>query len=230
MADSVHSGHRKRLKESMLQNEFSGIQNHVLLETLLFYSVPVCDTNETAHKLIDTFGSFNAVFEADYHDLMSVDGIGENSAFLIKLINSINKVNVAPNKQSQAIIKSVNDAAELLLPNFIGEKDEKMMVIFLDNSNRVITLKEVARGHVNGVNIDKRKLLEQAVRCNASGIILAHNHPHGVAAPSKADINLTSSIASLMKNIDINLVDHLIFNDDEYCTLKGRDKGNKIFF
>ena len=89
--DSIHSGHRRRLKESMLKSDFKGISDINLLEAILFYSVSRSDTNETAHKLLESFGSVEKVFEAHFEDLKNVPGIGDNSAFLIKLINETAK-------------------------------------------------------------------------------------------------------------------------------------------
>lgn len=226
--DSIHNGHRKRLRQSMLDADFSGVQDNNLLEALLFYSVPMCDTNETAHKLINTFGSLGGVFEADYEDLISVSGVGENSAFLIKLVQRISKETNNKKKNAKQIIKGSMDAARIISGIFEGEKDEIMAAMFLDNSNRVISVKSIAKGHVNSVNVDNRKLLEAAVRCNASSVILAHNHPHGSAIPSDADLCMTRNLRNLLSGIDIRVIDHIIFADGEFCAVSSRKDSEKF--
>lgn len=216
----IHKGHRSRLKESMLENDFN-VSDINLLEALLFYSVSRADTNETAHRLINNFGSLGAVFEADIEDIKSVDGVGENSAFLIKLVSKISKKSIS-SKRSGKIINSAGATVSILKPVFLHEKDELMVALLLDNSNRLIVIKELARGTVNSTMYDARKLLEYAMRHNASGVILSHNHPHGIAQPSEADLESTRQARNLLNKIGIKLLDHIIFNDDSYTSIKAR--------
>ena len=82
----LHDGHRKRVIDTFLQNGMDGMHPHEILEMLLFYAIPRKDTNETAHLLLDTFGSLSAVFDAPYEELLKVNGIGQNTAALLKMI------------------------------------------------------------------------------------------------------------------------------------------------
>lgn len=223
---SVHSGHRERLKQSFVNSDFNGGSDVNKLEALLFYSIPRMNTNVTAHNLINSFGSLKAVFEADYEDILSVDGVGANSAFLIKLINNISKTLAMPDNREK-VVKGVNSAAKALSPYFIGEKDEVIIAMFLNNSGGIIKIKVLAKGSVNSVQLDGRKLLENAMRTNASQIILAHNHPHGLAAPSAADLDLTRSMRNLLNTINIKLVDHVIFSDREFFNVSGMEDAKK---
>ncbi len=216
----LHKGHRNRLKQTMIDSNFNASDIN-LLEALLFYSVSRADTNETAHRLINAFGSLNRVLEADIEDIKSVAGVGDNSAFLIKLVAKISKKSISE-KQSGKAINSVGETVSVLRPVFLHEKDEIMVVLLLDNSNRLITLKELARGTVNSAMFDNRKLVEYAMRQNASRVILAHNHPHGTAQPSGADLDSTREVRNLLNKIGISLIDHLIFNDDSYTSFKDR--------
>ena len=218
--NQIHKGHRNRLKQNMIENDFN-VSDINLLESLLFYSVSRADTNETAHRLINAFGSVSAVLEADIEDIKSVEGVGENSAFLIKLVSKLGKRAISE-KRNGKIINSVGAAISVLRPVFLHEKDEIMVVILLDNSNRFIALKELARGTVNSASYDNRKLVEFAMRSNAAGVILAHNHPHGVAQPSGEDLDSTREARNLLNKIGVSLLDHVIFNDDSYTSIKER--------
>lgn len=216
----IHKGHRNRLKESMLASDFN-VSDINLLEALLFYSVSRADTNETAHRLINAFGSVSAVLEADIEDIKSVEGVGENSAFLIKLVSKLGKKAISE-KRNGKLINSVGATISVLRPVFLHEKDEIMVVLLLDNSGRLIALKELARGTVNSASFDNRKLIECAMRANAASVILAHNHPHGTAQPSGADLDSTREARNLLNKLGISLLDHVIFNDDSYTSVKER--------
>lgn len=218
--NQLHKGHRSRLKENMLASDFN-VSDINLLEALLFYSVSRTDTNETAHRLINAFGSVSAVLEADIEDLKSVEGVGENSAFLIKLVSKIGKRAISE-KRNGKLINNVGATISVLRPVFLHEKDEIMVVLLLDNSGRLISIKELARGTVNSAAYDNRKLIECAMRSNAASVILAHNHPHGVAQPSGADLDSTREARNLLNKIGISLLDHVIFNDDSYTSIKER--------
>ena len=88
----MHEGHRKRLRENFLKNGLDNFQSHNVLEMLLFYTIPRSDTNETAHRLIDRFGSLSAVLEAPVEELMKVKGVGERTATFLHLIPEITRV------------------------------------------------------------------------------------------------------------------------------------------
>ena len=215
-AESIHSGHRQRLKESMLKSDFKGISDINLLEAILFYSISRSDTNETAHKLLEAFGSVEKVFEAHFEDLKNVPGIGDNSAFLIKLINETAKKLQNSNPQKAVFINNPVQASEVFKPFFIGEKDEVMLAMYLDNSSKLIRVDILASGVVNSVSFDNRKLLEGAIRTNAASVILSHNHPHGIPTPSNEDMVLTARSKALLSNIGVSLSDHLIYADGEW--------------
>ena len=212
--DSIHAGHRGRLKQAMLQSNFAGVSDINLLEALLFYSIPRSNTNEIAHRLLQAFGSVDAVFEADYEDLLHVEGVGENSAFLIKLVNKTRKKMELPKKGT--VITGAAGAADCFRPYFVGEKNEKMLALLLDNAGCFIKIVELGTGVINSVSFDNRKLMEAAMRCGCATVILAHNHPHGLPNPSGDDLRLTFNIREMLRPVGILLYDHLIYADGHW--------------
>ena len=218
---SIHAGHRKRLKQAMLDSNFNGMSDINLLEALLFYSISRSNTNETAHKLLQAFGSIDAVFEADYEDLLLVDGIGENSAFLIKLVNKTRKKMESPKKGS--IVGGTTGAAEYFRPYFMAEKNEKMLALLLDNAGGFIKVVELGTGVINSVSFDNRKLMEAAMRCGCATVILAHNHPHGLPNPSNDDLRLTHNIREMLRPVGIRLYDHMIYADGDWFCISERE-------
>lgn len=206
-----HEGHRERLKARFIENGLHGFEEHNILELLLFYSIPRQDTNEIAHALIDRFGSLKGVLDADFSELCTVKGIKGNSATLLKLIPQISKAYaVATDENEDLIFESADKAGYYLTNQFIGETAEVVYVMLLDNSFRLIKTVRLFEGNVNSTAIDRRKIAEIAIKNNASSIIIAHNHPNGIACPSTDDIQTTSGLLSVFSSIGIHVLEHFV--------------------
>ena len=189
-----------------------------VLELLLFYAIPRKDTNELAHALLDHFGALDKVFEASVPELEAVPGIGENTALLISLVPQITRRYLMEKGSCLSTIASSADAGNYLVPRLMFEKDEKALLLCLDAKKSVIACVSLGSGAVNAVNISVRKVVETAVRNRANSVILAHNHPGGVALPSREDERITVEIASALKLVGIPLDDHIIVAGDDYVS------------
>lgn len=228
---NIHEGHRERLRQRFLSEGLDNFQDHNVLELLLFYSVPMKDTNEEAHNLIDTFGSLSAVFDASFEDLCSVKGIGERSATLIKMMPELfKKYEVDKINNDDAVLDTSQKVAEYVAPHFKGVTNEKMYVLCLDSNCRVLNFTQVSEGIVNTAPLNTRKIMEIALNCNASSIILVHNHPSGVVAPSRKDIDATIGMVNLMKKVSLRISDHIIIgNGSDFFSFRKSDKFKYIF-
>jgi DNA repair protein RadC len=133
----VHTGHRDRVKNRFLREGLDSFEQHQVLELLLFYSIPRRDTNKLAHTLIKKYGTLSAVFEADPMDLMTVPGIGKNSAVLLSLIPSLARVYFKDKWGNKPKLNSTTRAGEYLVSLFSGRLYEVFYVICLDAQNRV---------------------------------------------------------------------------------------------
>ena len=189
-----------------------------VLELLLFYAIPRKDTNELAHALLDHFGALDKVFEASVPELEAVPGIGENTALLISLVPQITRRYLMEKGSCLSTIASSADAGSYLVPRLMFEKDEKLLLLCLDAKKSVISCINLGSGVVNAVDVNVRKVVENAVRHRANTVILAHNHPGGVALPSREDERLTIEIAAALKLVGIPLVDHIIVAGDDYVS------------
>lgn len=225
----MHEGHRQRLKENFMKNGLDDFQPHNILELLLFYTIPRSDTNETAHLLMEEFGSLSAVFEASPEDLVKVKGVGEHSASLIHLIPEITRAYLKDKQKEGKVLDTPEKAAGYLLPYFVGKTKENVVIICLDNKCKVKNCVAIAEGTVNAGEINKRKIAEIAIRNNASSVILAHNHPNGIAAPSKQDVEMTLAFSSFLKSIDVKLSDHIIVAADDWCSMASSAKFAPVF-
>ena len=208
---SIHTGHRKRMREEFMRSGAAGMGDHRLLELLLFYAIPQGDVNPLAHRLMDHFGSLSGVFHATHEQLMQVDGVGYSTAVLIRLIPAVAARYLADGSSVGEQYLSAWQFRELLLPLFFGQRNELAYLVCLDGKSKVLAIRKLGEGIVDTVQIVTRKVLEAALACNASQVVLAHNHVSGVACPSHADIDTTLRLKNLLAEADIALLDHLIF-------------------
>lgn len=214
-----HDGHRKRLKARFAKSGLDDFEPHNVLELLLFYSVPRKDTNPIAHRLINRFGSLSGVFDAKPEDLVKVDGITENTAVLISMIPQIARKYLEDKADAVGAVSGFMDIGSYLMPKFVGRTVETVMLAALDNKNKIISCNIIAEGENDRANLSKRRVMEEAIRVDATRVILAHNHPRGFAMPSKEDIFLTEEIYSLLRSVGIELVDHFVFAEDDFVSL-----------
>ena len=214
----IHEGHRSRMKARFRDHGLDNFGDVNVLELLLFYAIPRKDTNELAHALLDHFGSLDRVFEASCSELEAVQGIGENTALLITLVPQIARRYLMEKGNCLPTISCSADAGKYLMPRLMLEKDEKALLLCLDAKKSVISCVNLGSGVVNAVDVNVRKVVESALRFRASSVILAHNHPGGVALPSREDERITREIASALKLVGIPLDDHIIVAGDDYVS------------
>lgn len=217
--ENIHEGHRKRMKERFMKSGLDDFAPHNVLELLLFYSIPRGDTNPIAHRLIDAFGSLSGVFDATPEELMKVSGVGESTAILISMIPQMARKYLEDKADAVNIVGGCGDIGAYLLPKFVGRTNEALMMVSIDNKNKVISCSVVAEGTVDSAKVSRRKVMEEAMKVKATRVILAHNHPRGVAVPSAEDVAMTREIGRLFAQVGIELVDHIIIADDDYVSM-----------
>lgn len=227
--DNLHQNHRARLRETFRKAGVEGMPDHNLLEFLLFYSIPRKDTNEIAHRLIRTFGSLNKVFDASYEQLLEVDGMGESSALLISSVPGICRRYIDGKNTGKINLSSPEDARNYIIKKYYGCKVEIFYMLCLDAVGNLINCCKLGEGTPGTVLIDKRNVLETAFRTNADKVIFAHNHPNGIAAPSKEDLSMTSELSSILSGLGIRLADHIIVADDDALSLASIEKFSAFF-
>lgn len=226
----MHSGHRERLRQKFIkEGSLNSFQPHNMLELLLFYAIPRRDTNEIAHRLINQFGSISAVFDASIEELEKVEGIGENSAVLIKLIPQISKAYHADKVDEKKTLDTYDKMIAYLYPYFIGETNEIFVLLCLDNKSYIKNCYVMTEGTLHSAQINKRKIIENVVACKASCVAIAHNHPNGIAVPSRSDVDATITISELLETVDVKLIDHFIFADDNTFSMASNERFAALF-
>lgn len=214
----VHDGHRERLRERFLEHGLDNFNELNALELLLFYAIPRRDTNPIAHALLDRFGSLHAVFDASVRELCEVEGVGESAAVLIRLIPQIMRKSLISAGSSNPVITNSREAAAYLIPRFMYEKEEVLLLLCLDSKRQLISCTELSRGVVNAVEVNVRRMAEIALKNRACYAIISHNHPDSIALPSKEDDHVTKLAFAALDALGIPLVDHLIVAKEDYVS------------
>ena len=225
----VHSGHRDRIKNKFLNEGLDNFEPHAVLELLLYYGIPLKDTNPIGHALLRKFGSLSGVFDVPYEELVKVDGVGKSAATLIKLIPQICRRYQENLDKDKNIIFSYNEAGKLLVHKFIGRSDEVIVLMLLDSRNRMIFCSVVNEGTVTNANIYIKKIVGLAVEYNAVYAILSHNHPSGDCMPSKQDLSSTRGIYDALNTVDVKLIDHIIVCGTDYFSIAKSGIMQEIF-
>lgn len=220
---SIHTGHRQRMKEEFLAGGLKGWPDHRVLELLLFFSRVQGDTNPLAHALIDRFGSLTGVFHATHEQLMTVKGVGENTATLIQLVLAVAARYLHERTDLTHIYQTSGQFQKLLEDNFLGARNERVYMVCLDAKYKKIASFMLGEGIADAASITTRKVMETALSCNASIVVLAHNHVSGLAIPSTEDIVTTRHLKTSLRQVGILLYDHFIFADGDMTSM--RDSG-----
>ena len=224
--ENVHGGHRERLKNRFLKEGLEHFDEHQVLELLLFYCIPRQDTNPIAHALLEHFGSLSQVMEAPPSELKKVAGMGEASATFLSLLNAFDRYYQVNQASSLVILNTLEQCGRYLMPFFYGRRNETVYLLCLDAKCKVLCCKEVGEGSVNSAAVPIRRVVEMALGANATSVVLAHNHPSGLAVPSDEDQLTTRQLAIALAAVDITLVDHMIMADDEFVSLRQSGRYN----
>lgn len=220
---SVHDGHRARKKEQFRTHGLDAFADHEALELLLFYAIPRVDTNPVAHRLIERFGSLDGVLSAPPEELEKVDGVGESAATLLSLILPLVRRSRMTASKKPVILGTTQAAGEYFVDLFFGMREERLYEACLDAKGKLLRCAKVADGSVDAVSVNIRVIVENALKCGASAVVLSHNHPSGVALPSADDNATTLAVYDALHTVDIRLLDHIIVADDDFVSI--RDNG-----
>lgn len=217
---SIHEGHRQRMRERFLGDGLENFAPHEALELLLHYAIPQKDTNPIAHALMDRYGSLSGVLAASVEDLQKVKGVGEYAAVLISLVPKLcGKASLEDALRQDMILGSSGLAGEFLVARLAGEKNEVLYQLCLASDRRLLSCRKLEEGTVNRAHLPVRRLVENALLCSAASVILAHNHPSGIALPSQDDFNTTEYARAALRTVGVVLLDHIIVADGDFVSM-----------
>ena len=216
---AMHDGHRQRLKELFLKDGLDNFNELQVLELLLFYCIPRQDTNPIAHRLLARFGKLSTVLEAPVSELQKVEGMGSNSATFLHLVTQVGRYYLVNRAMEQKVLLTVEDCGRFLVPYFYGRRNETVFLLCLDAKCKLLACHEIGEGSVNSAGVPVRRIVETALAANATTVVLAHNHPSGLALPSAEDVQTTQRLAAALNTVEIVLADHIIVADEDFVSL-----------
>ena len=215
----IHDGHREKMRQRFLKSGLDAFADHEALELLLYYAIPRKDTNPIAHALMERYGSLSAVLTAPVEDLKKVEGVGESAAILLKLAPQLYRKARLSDAEQETVLSSVERVGAYLLERFAGGKNEVVYQLCLDRTGKLLACKKLGEGGVASADLDIRRLVENALLTGASSVVLAHNHPSGVALPSRDDYAATDRAKTALAVVGVALTDHIIVADGDFVSM-----------
>lgn len=209
----MHEGHRQRMF-GHLMNGADGLQDHELLEILLFYAIPRKNTNPIAHSLISAFGSLEGVLNASFEKLLEVDGIGEATATYLTALSTLCERMAKQEKKAPKVF-NVHSFSEFLGSRFEGCTEEMVEIYCLDRCHHVRFTKQFTSFLPDKVTIPPEEVGRLVATQRPHSIVIAHNHPGAPSTPSSADDRFTTQMLLLCMVHGATIDDHIIVGKDE---------------
>lgn len=179
---------------------------------------------QLAFDLLIQLGDLRAILNADKHSFKQVHGLGEVRYVQLQAVKEICRRSDFIQLQKDTQITNSQQTYIYLKKRLRDYKNETFVALFLDNQHRVISYEELFSGTINTATIHPRPIIERVLRLNAAALILAHNHPSGVADPSPQDIAVTERIREALELVDTRLLDHIIIGDNEVYSILAEAK------
>ncbi len=203
-------GHRERLKERFLASGATSLSEEETLELLLTYAIPRQDVRSLSAELISRFGRLSGVLNASIVELTAVKGVRRHTAGLIRLVREVVTLVSERSRSSREVLKGPKELQKYLLTKLGSLKEETILAIFLNHLGEILGEEFMGTGTINQVVLFPRQLMGTALRYNASGLVLVHNHPHGPPVPSSRDAEQAEQIRDMLRPFDITLLDSVV--------------------
>lgn len=168
---------------------------------------------DVARTLLYKFGSLRGLLNAEQHEICEVEGIGLAKYVELKAILEILNRYLHEKLQRGEVLEDPEAVRYYLSSKLRDRKSEVFAVIFLDNRHRIITYEEMFYGTINSASVHSREVVRKVIKHNAAAVILAHNHPSGIAEPSQSDERITQRLCDSLALIDVRVLDHFVIGD-----------------
>ena len=193
-----------------------------LLATVISVNSSVRSGQAAAIQLLHRFGSLRSLLHANNAELLDCRGIGKARLAMLRALPEIARRYFEESLSCGEAIRSPADTESFLKAKMQHLEHEVFCCLYLDNRHRVLRFDELFRGTIDGTSVYPREVVKEALTVNAAAVILAHNHPSGVAEPSQADERITQRLKSALELVDIRLLDHLIIGAGDATSLASR--------
>lgn len=203
----------ERPREKLLQRGPAALSDAELLAIFLRTGIPGKTAVDLARELLAEYGGLRPMLEADYARFTKSAGLGPAKFVQLQAVLEMAKRHLHEKLLRDDALSNPDDVRRYLQTQLRDLKFELFAGLFLDTRNRVIAFVELARGTLDSATVHPREVVKSALAHNAAAVIFAHNHPSGVAEPSRADEQLTKRLVAALKLIDIRVLDHIVVGD-----------------
>ncbi len=203
----------ERPREKLLALGAAGLSDAELLAIFLRTGVRGMTAVDLSRDLMRRYGSLRALLAASREEFCVAKGLGEAKYVQLQAVLEMGRRQLSEQLLRGGPLSSPQAAGDYLRAQLRDREHEVFGVVFLDSQHRVLAYEELARGTVDGASVYPREVVKAALRRNAAAVILAHNHPSGVAEPSAADRALTERLKTALGSVDIRVLDHLVVGD-----------------
>lgn len=202
-----------RPREKLLINGASSLSDSELLAIFLRTGVKGCSAFELAQLLLNKFGSLRSLFNATENEFCEIKGLGQAKFVQLQASLEMSQRFMAEKLNRVDSFNSVEQTQAYLIAKLRDQPQEIFAMLLLDSQHRLITFRPMFYGTIDSASVYPRVLVQQALKDNAAAVILAHNHPSGVAEPSHADKSITKRIVDAFGLLDIRVLDHFVVGD-----------------
>ncbi len=212
----------ERPREKLLQRGADALTDAELLAIFLRTGTKGLSAIDLAYKILDEFSSLRNLFNASLEDFSKIKGVGPAKYVQLQAVLEMSSRHLKETIEKQSAITSPHDTRQFLKSQLRDHSYEVFAAIFLDNRHQVIKFEELFRGTIDGASVYPREVVKKALEYNAAAMIVAHNHPSGIAEPSHADEQITQRLNKALALVDIRLLDHLVIGEGEVISLAER--------
>ena len=188
-----------------------------LLTFLLAYSEE--DPAEKANALLNQYGDLANLLDTRQEELLLDNIIPTKSVSLVRLVSELHRRYLLIRSHTETRLLKPSSYCNYFLPMFVGHGEEMVFLLCMDDFGKVLRCFKLAEGDIHSTQLSARNLVKEALRVNATTVVLAHNHPCGPSIPSRADIQTTRMLQDILASLDIRLLDHVIFFNDSFCSM-----------
>lgn len=212
----------ERPRERLVHNGPEHLSGAELLAIILRTGSTQKTAIDLAKELLVTYNDLRGLARASLAEIAKIPGMGQTKAIQLKAAFELGRRLLTSHPVQLPVIKKPEDIFQLLKASFQDLDREHFKVVHLNTRNQVLKVETTAIGILSSSPVHPREVFKEAVRMSSAGLILAHNHPSGDPGPSQDDLLLTSRLREAGEILGIQVIDHLIFGDNRYISLKER--------
>lgn len=212
----------ERPREKLLQRGAQALSDAELLAIFLRTGVPGSSAVDLARDLLGRFGGLRPLLTASRMEFCAGPGLGDAKYAQLQAVLEMGRRHLAESLQRGNALTDPALTRSYLRQRLRDHRHEVFACLYLDNQHRVIEYEELFRGSIDGASVYPREVVKAALSRNAAALIFAHNHPSGVAEPSRADRAITERLRDALQLVDIRVLDHLVVGDTEVVSFAER--------